>query len=69
MEFTRISLISMTETTRDLPITPEQLAAWKGGQLIQDAFPHLSAEDREWFMTGIIKEEWDQLMQEEGDDA
>jgi hypothetical protein len=65
MEFTRISIISQQETTRDLPITPEQLAKWKAGAFVQDAFPHLSPEDREWFLTGIIKEEWEQLVAEE----
>ena len=65
MEFTRISIISRQETTRDLPITPEQLAKWKAGAFVQDAFPHLSPEDRECFLTGIIKEEWEQLVAEE----
>jgi hypothetical protein len=65
MKFTRISLISKQETTRDLPITPEQLAKWKAGALVQDAFPNLSPEDREWFMTGIIEEEWRALIGEE----
>lgn len=65
MEFTRTSLISKTTTTRDLPITPEQLAKWKAGAFVQDAFPHLSPEDREWFLTGIIDEEWRELTSEE----
>jgi hypothetical protein len=65
MQLTRISLVSKKTTTRDLPITPEQMAAWKAGAFVQDAFPHLSAADREWFLTGIIEEEWRELVGEE----
>jgi hypothetical protein len=31
------------------------------GELIQNAMPHLSADDREFVKTGITGEEWDQL--------
>lgn len=43
----------------DLPVTDEQLAEWLNGSLIQNAMPHLSPEQREFLMTGIIPEEWD----------
>lgn len=69
MEFTRTSIISGIVTTRDLPITEEQYAAWKAGAFVQDAFPHLSPSDREWFMTGMTDEEWDKLFDEEEGNA
>ena len=47
------------ERTLDLPITEEQLSAWKDGTLIQDAMPKLSADEREFIMTGVTAEEWD----------
>ncbi len=61
MKFTRISLISKQETTRDLPITPEQLAKWKAGALVQDAFPNLTPDEREFIKSGITAEEWDEI--------
>jgi hypothetical protein len=43
-----------------LPIIPDQMIAWKQQRrLIQDVFPHISNEDREFLMTGTIPEEWD----------
>ena len=36
-----------------------QLAEWEAGTLIQNAMPSLSADDREFIMTGITPEEWD----------
>jgi hypothetical protein len=37
------------------------LHAYANGALLQDAFPHLSADDREFIKSGITKEEWDEL--------
>ena len=64
MNITRTSPLSGIERTRDLPITPAQLAAWHSGRLIQDAMPHLSADDREFLITGIDSNEWHQLFGE-----
>jgi len=53
---------------RDLPITQEQLDAWLRGALIQDAFPQLSASAREFILTGMTDEEWDELFGDEPED-
>lgn len=58
MKVTRISMFTGVERTIELPITEEQLAAWKGGTLIQEAMPDLSPTDREFVMTGVTSEEW-----------
>jgi hypothetical protein len=42
----------------EIDVTEEQLAAWRGGQLIQEAMPHLSADEREFIMTGVTPTEW-----------
>jgi hypothetical protein len=46
-----------------LPMTWEQFdecrAKWEAGALIQNAFPMLNAEQREFIMTGITPEEWE----------
>ena len=40
------------------------LAAWAGGELIQDAFPTLNADQRELVKTGIGPVEWEELFGE-----
>lgn len=34
------------------------LSEWQSGELIQNAFPMLDADEREFIMTGITPEEW-----------
>lgn len=60
MKITRTSLLSGETRDREIDVTPEQLIAWHvHGVHIQDAMPNLTAEEREFLMTGITKEEWD----------
>lgn len=59
MKITRTSMFTGITRTLDLPITEEQLARWNGGELIQNAMPELSADQREFVMTGVTAEEWD----------
>lgn len=48
--------------TMDLPVTEEQIKQWQEGTtLIQNAFPQLSAEEREILLTGSTREEWDNI--------
>ena len=62
MKVTRISQMSNQEHTLDLNVTQEQLDEYeRGARLIQDVFPHLSHDEREFIKTGITKEEWDSL--------
>lgn len=42
----------------DLDITPEEIVDWEEGTLVQDAFPRLTPEEREFFMTGIWGDDW-----------
>lgn len=51
--------------TLDIPVTDEQLAAWQAGELIQNAMPQLSADDREFLMSGMLPESWTAAMGEE----
>lgn len=55
------SSISGKENTMNLDITQEQIAAYAGGAYIQDAFPNLSADEREFIKTGITPTEWDEI--------
>ena len=61
MIITRISPISSKIHSLDLDITEEQVAAWQNGVLIQNAFPNLSPDEREFLKTGITAEEWEAM--------
>lgn len=56
MKFTRVSIVSGIERTRDLPVTEEQMKKFNEGALIQECFPQLSNEDREFLITGMTQE-------------
>jgi hypothetical protein len=58
---TRTSLWSGITRTLDLPITSEQLDRWAGGMPIQEAMPHLTTAEREFVVSGMISEEWEEL--------
>ena len=53
----------------DLDLTQEQydaaFAAWQGGTLLQDAFPMLDADQREFIKTGMTPACWDVLYEGE----
>jgi len=55
--------------TLDLPVTQAQLDRYAAGTLLQDAFPDLSADAREFIKTGITGEEWNQLFPPEDEDG
>lgn len=65
MKITRKSILSGTIRTLDIDVTGEQMVAWRSGELIQKVMPHLSDDDREFIMTGITPDEWDNMMGEE----
>jgi len=61
MKITRTSRLTGKTSVMYLDITKEQLFSWVDGQLIQDAMPQLSAEEREFLMTGITPAEWNSV--------
>lgn len=69
LSITRKSQLSGITRTLELDITPQQAADYLNGALIQDAFPNLSADEREFIMTGITPEEWDAAFEEGEDDV
>ena len=58
MMITRTSPFTGMIHTKDILVTEEQLARWRGGERIQNVMPFLSADDREFIMTGITADEW-----------
>lgn len=49
----------------DLPITEEQYKQWEMGEFVQDAFPNLTPDQREYIISGIYPGEWDKWMGKE----
>lgn len=62
MKLTRTDPFTGETVTRDLDITEEEFGAYERGLLVQDAFPHLDADDREWIKTGIQKDSWEKFL-------
>jgi hypothetical protein len=65
MLITKTCMMTGSVNTLDIPVTQSQIDAWQGGLLIQEAMPHLSADDREFLMTGITPQVWDAEFGEE----
>lgn len=65
MIITRTSIVSGITRSIDIPMTEEQ---WKrycdnsSNELIQDIFPELDDNQREFILTGVTAEEWDSMM-------
>ena len=59
MQISRTSALTGNTHVMDLPVTMEQMLAYAQGELLQVAFPQLSADQREFVKTGITPEEWD----------
>tara|TARA_R110001583_G_scaffold5865_4_gene31012 strand:- start:1378 stop:1581 length:204 start_codon:yes stop_codon:yes gene_type:complete len=60
MKITRTSMFTKVTRTRAINITPAQLEDWQTGTKIQNAAPQLDADDREFLMTGMTPEEFEQ---------
>lgn len=59
--------------TKDLDITEEQVQRYNNGELAQFAFPNLSPSDREFYISGLTDEEWNEIFppdeEEESNDS
>lgn len=56
--------------TMEIPVDPDQMLEWIhrtafGGRTVQEIFPDLTPEQREFIKTGITPEEWDAATKEE----
>ena len=59
----RKSIVTGKVYEMEIDITVQQLFDFMNGRsgLAQDAFPHLSADEREFIISGIHPIEWDEL--------
>ena len=61
MTFTKVSAWSGKVHTLDLNVTQAQVNMWRNGMVIQCAMPQLQAWEREFLITGMTQEEWDEM--------
>jgi hypothetical protein len=64
MKITRQSLFTGKVRTLDLDIPQEGYEDWMGGELIQNALPDLSTDEREFLISGVTAEEWKDYLHE-----
>lgn len=68
MQITKTSDFTGKVNTQELPITQAEYDAWRNAgnddskRFVQNAFPQLSADEREFLLTGITAAEWDEFM-------
>ena len=69
MKITKISQLSGKENTMNIEVTQYEMIRienrYNSKELIQNIVPHLTMEEREFLMTGITSEEWDNTFGEE----
>lgn len=59
MQLERTSSLTGVKHFRNVPVTLREIKDWEqSGKHIQDYFPDLSDDDREFILTGITPEEW-----------
>lgn len=62
MLITRRSPLTGKDNTMDLPITQDQLDRWMRREgLIQNIMPELTADQREFLISGCTPDDWDTL--------
>ena len=62
MKITRTNPLNGEVNTLNIEVTDEQIQAYAAGALIQNAFPNLSVDDREFIKTGITAESWEAML-------
>ena len=60
----RTSNLTGKKHIKEIDVTQDQLESWHNGALIQFAMPNLSASDREFLMTGITNDEWNEAFKD-----
>lgn len=53
--------------SHDVLVNENDYYDWKDGKLAQDAFPYLSADEREMLISGICPDCWNQMWDNDND--
>ena len=68
MTITRTSVFTGEVHSIDLPVTEDQMLAYYQGALLQNAFPNLSPEEREFIKSGVTASEWNNIFGAEAEE-
>lgn len=74
MLLTKKSNLTGKVTSQEINVSEDKIMQWESMQgmrnrpLIQELFPELNAQEREFIMNGISAAEWDKYMGEDEDD-
>lgn len=69
MQISKVSPLTGKTNTMDIPVTEEQLSRWQRREgLIQNIMPELTAEQREFLMSGYTPEDWATMFPPEEDE-
>jgi hypothetical protein len=69
------SSLTGKENSMEISLTPAEYREWarleaeRTRPLVQDAFPQLSDDEREFIITGITPEEWNEFMGSDDDES
>ena len=47
--------------TMEITMDPADYLAWQNGEMIQNALPYLTIDEREFIKTGLVGDEWDTM--------
>lgn len=65
MKLTKVSTLTGKENTVELPLTQDEFDTGElqrsRGWLIQQVYPNLNKWDREFLISGITREEWEEI--------
>jgi hypothetical protein len=50
--------------TMTIVLDMEDYKKWEAGELVQNALPYLTADEREFLMTGILPIEWNMIFKD-----
>lgn len=67
-EITVVTVCPFCGKGHEIEVNEMDYLDWKDGELAQEAFPYLSAEDREMLISGICPDCWDSMFGSEEDD-
>jgi hypothetical protein len=69
LKVTRTSLFTKQRNSMTLPITRDELQAYaRGADLIQNVFPNLTPDQREFIQSGATLEEWNSMFGSDEDE-
>ena len=66
-EVTIITTCPFCGRANEVAVNEEDYWDWDDGALVQNAFPYLSADEREMLISGICPKCWDKMFEEEED--